>query len=357
MNHFAKVAGKLTENGMDGMLLTCEANRLYGSGFFSSGFDGMAVVTKNKNYYLTDFRYIEAAREKVKDAEILMVRSYKDYFEKINNIIAENGISKMGFEDACMTVSEFSRFTSELKCQLVYGSKMLLDIRQSKDEYEIEQMIKAQRIAESALEEVLNDIRVGVTEREIAARIMYLLLSKGAEDKSFDPIVVSGKNSSMPHGVPTDKPIEEGDFVTMDFGCKYNGYCSDMTRTVAVGHATDEMVKVYNIVLEAQLKGISEAKAGISGAQVDAAARDVIKSYGYGEYFGHSFGHGVGIEIHESPNLSPANQAPLPVNAVVSAEPGIYLMGKFGVRIEDVLVLKENGCENITKANKNLIIL
>ncbi len=357
MNHFSKIAENLTDNGIDAMLLTCEANRLYGSGFFSSGNDGMAVITKNKNYYLTDFRYIEAAQEKVSDAEIILVKSGKDYYEKLNGIIEENGITKLGFEDEYMTVSQFSRFHTELKCQLVYGSKMMLNIRQNKDEWEIEQIIKAQRIAESALEEVLNDIRIGVTEREIAARIMYLLLSKGAEDKSFDPIVVSGKNSSMPHGVPTDKSIEDGDFVTMDFGCKYNGYCSDMTRTIAVGHTTDEMEKVYNIVLEAQLKGISEAKAGISGAQVDGAAREVIKSYGYGEYFGHSFGHGIGVEIHESPNLSYANQAPLPLNAIVSAEPGIYIPGKFGVRIEDMLVLKESGCQNITKADKNLIVL
>lgn len=357
MSHFSNIAYNLNANGMDAMLLTCEANRLYGSGFFSSGNDGMAVITKNKNYYLTDFRYIEAANDKVSDAEVIMVNSGKDYFEKLNNIIIENNITKMGFEDEYMTVSQFSRFHTQLKCQLVYGSKMLSEIRQSKDDWEIEQIIKAQRIAEAAFVELLNDIRVGVTEREIAAKLMYLLLSKGAQDKSFDPIVVSGKNSSMPHGVPTDKPFEEGDFITMDFGCKYNGYCSDMTRTVALGYATDEMQKVYNIVLEAQLKGISEAKAGISGMLVDGAAREVIKSYGYGEFFGHSFGHGIGVEIHESPNLSPANQNLLPVNAVVSAEPGIYIPGKFGVRIEDMLVLKEDGCINITKADKKLLII
>ena len=357
MSHFSKIADKLNENGMDAMLLSCEANRLYGSGFFSSGNDGMAVITKNKNFYLTDFRYIEAAQKNVENAEIIMVKSGRDYYDKINEIISLNNISVLGFEDEYMTVSQFSKLHSELKCKLVYGSKMLADIRQGKDEWEIEQITKAQRIAESALDELLNDICVGVTEKELAARLTYLLLSKGAEDKSFDPIVVSGKNSSMPHGVPTDKTFEEGDFITMDFGCKYNGYCSDMTRTVALGYATEEMETVYNTVLEAQLKGIAEARAGISGAQVDAAAREVIKSKGYGEYFGHSFGHGIGVEIHESPNLSPANSAPLPVNSVVSAEPGIYIPGKFGVRIEDMLVLKENGCINLTKADKRLTVL
>ncbi len=357
MNHFQKIADKLKENNMDAVLLSCEANRLYGCGFHSSGNDGMALITENKNYYLTDFRYIEAAEEKVTDAEIIMVSSGKDYYEQLNRIIAENNICRLGVEEDYVTVSQFSRFTTGLNCKLVFGGKMLANSRQSKDQWEIEQMIKVQRISEAALKEVLNYVRPGVSEREIAARIMYLLLSKGAEDKSFDPIVVSGKNSSMPHGVPTDKLIEEGDFVTMDFGCKYNGYCSDMTRTVAVGYATDEMEKVYNIVLEAQLKGINAAKAGVSGAYVDGVAREVIKSYGYGDCFGHSFGHGVGIEIHEGPNLSLSNNSPLPVNAVVSAEPGIYIPGKFGVRIEDVLVLKENGNENITKADKKLIIL
>ena len=183
------------------------------------------------------------------------------------------------------------------------------------------------------------------------------MLAGGAENMSFDPIVASGPNGSMPHAVPTDRKIQEGDFVTMDFGCIYQGYCSDMTRTVAVGHVTEEMEKVYHTVLQAQLAGIAAAKAGATGHDVDAAARKVIEDAGYGPYFGHSFGHSVGVEIHEAPNATPANNNPLPLGAAVSAEPGIYLPGRFGVRIEDLVVLQEGGCQDITLAKKDLLIL
>lgn len=357
MDHFFKIASTIKAEGLDGILITCEANRLYSSGFYSSGTDGMVLVTHDRSYYLTDFRYIEAAKNKIKNADVILVDSSASYIQQLNRLIEKNSIKVLGFEDGSITVSQFSKFHSGLKVKLVPASEMLYKIRSSKDEWEVEQIQKAQEIAESALNEVLNDIRPGVTEKEIAARLMYHMLSKGAEDKSFDPIVVSGKKSSMPHGVPDNKIIEHGDFVTLDFGCKYNGYCSDMTRTVAVGEASEEMRKVYNIVLEAQLEGIRIARAGLTGAQIDKAARDIISQKGYGNCFGHSFGHGIGVEIHESPNLSYMNQLPLPVNAVVSAEPGIYIAGKFGVRIEDMLVLKENGSLNLTKSDKELIIL
>ena len=201
-------------------------------------------------------------------------------------------------------------------------------------------MIAAQRIAEKALTDILNEIRPGVTEKEIAARLQYLMLHYGAEDKSFDPIVVSGPNGSLPHGVPSEKVIQAGEFVTMDFGCIYHGYCSDMTRTVAVGSVTDEMRQVYDTVLQAQLAGIAAARAGATGKAVDGAARDIIRQAGYGPCFGHSFGH-----------------KPLPAGAVISAEPGIYLPGKLGVRIEDVLYLTPEGCQNLTLAPKELVIL
>ena len=184
------------------------------------------------------------------------------------------------------------------------------------------------------------------------------MLRHGSEGNSFDPIVITGKKTSMPHGVPGDALIAEGDFVTMDFGCIKHGYCSDMTRTVAVGHATEEMRNIYSIVLEAQLAGIAAARAGVPGRDIDGAARDVITHAGYGEYFGHGFGHSLGLDIHESPNANLRGETPMPVGAVVSAEPGIYLPGRFGVRIEDVMVLRENGAEVITRAPKmELIVL
>ena len=183
------------------------------------------------------------------------------------------------------------------------------------------------------------------------------MLCHGAEKMSFEPIVVSGANGSMPHGVPSGKKVEDGDFITMDFGCVWGGYCSDMTRTVAVGHVTEEMEKVYYTVLEAQKAGIAAARAGVTGRAVHEAAAKVIEDAGYGEYFGHGFGHGVGVEIHESPRVAMTNDKPLPAGAVISAEPGIYLPGRFGVRIEDVVVVKEDGCVDIMEAPHELIVL
>ena len=212
-------------------------------------------------------------------------------------------------------------------------------------------------IDDVALEEVLELIRPGMTEKQVMAELVYRTLRHGSEGNAFDPIVVSGPNSSLPHGVPGARMIQKGDFVTMDFGCLKEGYCSDMTRTIAVGEATEEMRNVYHIVLQAQLAGIAVARAGIPGKEIDAAARKVITDAGYGDYFGHGFGHSLGLDIHEAPNANPRGEEPMPAGAVCSAEPGIYLPGRFGVRIEDVMILRENGCEVITKAPKTLLIV
>ena len=357
MNHFKKIASVLEAHGLDAVLLTCEANRFYASGFHSSGTDGVAIVTRNHNYYFTDSRYTEAAARHVRDAEIRQTDREHPYSTLINEVIEKEHITRMGYEDEYMTAADFRRFSEKLHCELVPATELLWTLRAVKDQAELDCMIQAQRIAEKALADILGEIRPGVTEKEIAALLLYKMLHYGAEDKSFDPIVVSGANGSLPHGVPSEKPIQAGEFVTMDFGCKFGGYCSDMTRTVAVGHVTEEMETVYNTVLKAQLAGIAAAKAGVTGAAVDGAARQVIADAGYGPYFGHSFGHSVGVEIHENPNATPSNSKPLPAGVVISAEPGIYLPGKLGVRIEDVIVITEQGCQNITLASKELLIL
>ena len=357
MDHFAKIAAQLAAQDLDAILLTEEANRFYASGFHSAGTDGMALVTRRGNYYFTDSRYTEAASRVVRDAAVEEVGRGRGYLTLIREVLQRDGVARMGFDDAAMTVRDYNRYREGLPCELVPAAELLEKLRAQKDPEELKIMIAAQRIAERALAEALNDIRPGVTEKEIAARIQYLMLHYGAEDKSFDPIVVSGPNGSLPHGVPSDRPIQAGEFVTIDMGCVYHGYCSDMTRTVAVGHVTEEMEQVYDTVLRAQLAGIAAARAGVTGAEVDGAARRVITDAGYGPYFGHSFGHGVGVEIHESPNATPGNDQPLPERAVISAEPGIYLPGKLGVRIEDVLYLTEEGCRNLTEAPKELTIL
>lgn len=357
MNHFAKIAAALEEHGLDAMLLTDEANRFYACGFHSPGTDGVALVTRQGNYYFTDSRYTEAAQRYVADAAIAEVSRGRGYITLINEVIALEGLKKLGFDDAYMTVQDYRVYEAKLQCELLPASAILTKLRQVKDAEELAVMTAAQRIAEQAFDDILRELRPGVTEKEIAARLQYLMLHYGASDMSFDPIVVSGANGSLPHGVPSEKEIQSGELVTMDFGCIYGGYCSDMTRTVAVGEPTERQRLVYETVLAAQKAAIAAAKAGMTGAELDGAARTVIEEAGFGRYFTHSFGHGVGVEIHESPNASPANDQPLPAGAVISAEPGIYIPGELGVRIEDVIFLKEGGCENLTKAPKELLIL
>ena len=356
MSRFQKIRDQLDAYGLDAMMVTSMPNRLYVTQFRSSA--GVALVTKEKNYFITDSRYIEAAGKHVTGAEIRLNTPQTSVTVLTNEILRAHGVKKLGFEEQYATVEEYSRWKDKLSCEeLVPATKLITDLRAVKDQDEINCMVSAQRIAEKALEDVFHFIKPGVTEKEISAYLQYRMLCHGAEKMSFEPIVVSGVNSSMPHGVPSDKKVEEGDFVTMDFGCVYGGYCSDMTRTVAVGHATEEMEKVYYTVLEAQKAGIAAARAGVTGKAVHEAAAKVIADAGYGEYFGHGFGHSLGVEIHENPRAAVTNDKPLPAGAVISAEPGIYLPGKFGVRIEDVIIIREDGCTDIMEAPHELIVL
>lgn len=357
MNHFEPIRAKLDTYQIDAMLITGEANRFYASGFHSTGTDGVALVTRDQMFYWTDSRYIEAARQQVSDAQIILTTPERGYAVLLREATERCGLKRIGFEDAYMTVADLKYYQERVEAEFVPATKLLTSLRMVKDPEELEALIAAQRIAERALEEIYNDIRPGATEKEIAAKLTYLMLRYGAENMSFDPIVASGANGSKPHAVPEKKKIASGEFVTMDFGCIYHGYCSDMTRTVAVGHVSEEMELVYRTVLSAQEAGIAAAKAGVPGCDVHNAAAKVIADAGYGEYFDHSFGHGVGVEIHELPRASATYCESLPVGAVISAEPGIYLPGRFGVRIEDVIVIKEGGCENIHRAPKELLIL
>lgn len=354
MNHLKQIAARLDEYGIDAMLVSSEPGERYAVGFKGEGY---VVVAKNECRYFTDSRYIEAAEKQVTGTSVTMTDRAKNYRILIQKAVDDLGIEKLGFEDAYMTVAQYRQLADAFTCELVPAQGLLGALRAAKDEEEIALMTKAQRISEQALEEILKFLRPGVTEKEVAAKLTYDMLRFGAEKMSFDPIVASGPNGSLPHAVPSDRAIQSGEFVTMDFGCIYGGYCSDMTRTVAVGEPTEEMKKVYAVVLEAQLAGIAAEKAGVTGKSVDAAARRVIEDAGYGEYFGHSFGHSVGLEIHEAPNAGSTCEDVIPLGAAVSAEPGIYLPGKFGVRIEDVTIFTADGCVNLTKAPKDLIIL
>ena len=356
MSRFEKIAAKLSQYNLDAMMVTSAPNRLYATGFRSSA--GLALITPDASYFFTDSRYIEAATKAITGGEVRESTRENPMTKMVAELVERHGIKRLGFEESYMTVSELENtWKKKLSCEFIPATALLTELRSIKDAEEVKTLIAAQRIAERALTEVLDFIKVGRTEKEIAAYLQYKMLTFGSEKNSFDPIVVSGPNSSLPHGVPTTKAVEAGDFITMDFGCVLGGYCSDMTRTVAVGHVTEEMDTVYHTVLNAQLAGIATAKAGVTGKAVHEAAAKVIADAGYGAYFGHGFGHGLGVEVHEQPGANLNNDKPLPVGAVISAEPGIYLPGKFGVRIEDVLVIEENGCLDIMEAPKKLLIL
>ncbi len=345
----------LLGNEVDGLLLSSRYSRHYGAQFDIA--EGIAIVSKKGCRYITDSRYIESAQNGIKDFEVLMTEKSYSYNGLLNEAIADFGITKLGYEEAYLTAAELMDYEKNLNAALVPFNSRIYSLRAVKEEYELERMRKAQDITDKAFAEVLTRLHAGMTEKELTAELTYCLLKNGGDNLSFDPIVVSGPNTSLPHGVPGDRRIENGDFVTMDFGVLYQGYCSDMTRTVAVGYATEEMKKVYDTVLKAQLAGIAATRPGVRGIDIDGAARAVITEAGYGEYFGHGYGHCLGLEIHEDPRCSPTDESIMLEGMVSSAEPGIYIPGKFGVRIEDCVIFTRDGCEILPKSPKNLIIV
>ena len=345
----------LLDGEVDGLLLTSRYSRHYGAEFDIA--EGVAIVTRKGCRYFTDSRYIESAEMGIKGFEVLGINQFNGYYTRLNDAIQDFGVTTLGYEENYLTVGELMGYEKHLKAKLVPYNKEINGFRGTKEDWELDLMRKAQAITDKAFTEVLTRIKPGMTELELQAELIYCLYKNGAMGLSFDPIVVSGPNTSMPHGVAGDRVIKEGDFITMDFGVLYQGYCSDMTRTVAVGYATEEMKDVYYTVLKAQEAAIAATKAGMIGRDIDAIARKIITDAGYGEYFGHGYGHSLGLEIHEAPNPNPGNPNPMPAGAICSAEPGIYLPGKFGVRIEDVTILREDGCEDITGSPKNLIIV
>ncbi len=356
MNNIARIQEALARRDLDAILITDEKNQRYATGFPFT--DGIVVVSREKAWLITDSRYIEAAEQTAGSCcTVQMYDRQHSMPALIRSALREAGAERLAAEDEKLSHARWASLEKTAERQLLPAGDLLMSLRASKSPEEIDSMIRAQRISEKALEEVLRIIKPGMTEKEVMAELVYHMLKNGSEGNSFDPIVVTGAKTSMPHGVPGDEVIREGDFLTMDFGSLCNGYCSDMTRTVAVGYATEEMEKVYYTVLEAQLAGIAAARSGIPGKLIDQAARDVIEKAGYGQYFGHGFGHSLGLDIHEAPNAGPRGEALMAENDVCSAEPGIYIPGRFGVRIEDVMILRPEGAEVITKAPKTELIV
>ena len=338
-------------------LIMSEENIAYFTSFHSS--NGYLVVTSDKSFFLTDSRYVEAAQNKIKTCdEILLLKSMKT---DLVNLIEKLGVNKIKLEADRTTVTRYNEIRDmflsiETVCDTSLD-KAINDIRITKTQYEVDCIIKAQRISEKAFEHILGFIDDSRTEKDISLELDYFMLKNGAAALSFETIAVSGKNSSLPHGVPSDKKIEKGDFITMDFGAVVDFYHSDMTRTVAFGSVSDKQIDVYNTVLDAQCKALDEIKAGKLCKDIDSVARNIIKSKGYGDYFGHGLGHGVGVEIHEKPSLNPSSEEILKAGHIVTVEPGIYLPGEFGVRIEDMVYVTETGCNNLTLCDKKLIVL
>ena len=355
MNHLNAITAQLDAYQLDALCITSQPGEYYAVGLKG---EGVVLVTRQGCHYFTDSRYIELAQNTVTNADVTMVTPHQDHLALASLVLEHYGLKRVGIEEAYLTVERWQKMKTAFSAdtELVPAGKLLTELRSAKTEEELAVMQKAQDITDQVFAEICDFLHAGVTESEVAAQLTYLQMKHGAEGNSFPPIVASGANGSMPHAIPTAKPIQKGEFVTMDFGCIYQGYCSDMTRTVAIGQPSDEMRRVYDAVLEAQLAGIAAAKAGVPGCDVHNAAWDVLKKYGYGDYFGHGFGHSLGIEIHESPNANRANTKPLPAGAVLSAEPGVYLPGKFGVRTEDVIFLTETGNRILTHAPKHLII-
>lgn len=339
----------------DCALITNDINRRYFTGMKSSA--GTLLVFSDVAYLIIDSRYYEKASRSAVGCNVIL---QDDLYKQINDLISQHEAVKLSIEAASVTVAELESLSEKLDCEIDSTTELsdtISSIRVLKRGEEIESMIAAQRIAEKGFEHMLDFIKAGKSEKEIQLELDFYMLSHGAEALSFDTIALSGKNTSMPHGVPSDKTVSSGEFVLIDFGAVVNGYHSDMTRTVCVGKPDDEMRKVYDTVLKAQLAGLSAVREGISCKELDSIARNVITDAGYGEFFGHSLGHGVGMEIHEAPTASQRSEEILASDMIVTVEPGIYLPEKFGVRIEDFVVVQTDGCFNMTKSPKELIIL
>ena len=343
----------LIDNNIDALLITNEYNRRYMTNF--TGTAGVAIISQKDAIFITDFRYTEQARAQVKDFRI--VQHTKTIFEEVAQQVALMGIQTLGFEKDSMKYGTYELYKQTIKAHLEPISGLIEKIRLIKTEQEINIIKAACEIADNAFTHILGFIEPGKSELEISNELEFFMRKQGATSSSFDIIVASGLRSALPHGVATDKIIEKGDFVMLDFGALYNGYISDITRTIAVSQPSEKLVDMYNTVLESQLLGLEKVGPGMTGIEADAVARDYLKSKGYGDAFGHSLGHGIGLEVHEGPGLSFRSEAVLEPGMVVTIEPGVYIPGVGGVRIEDDTVITRTGNEKITHSTKDLIIL
>ena len=349
-----KVNEELSKKNLEGIYITNLTNVRYLTGFTGSA--GSVLILDNINHFFTDGRYIEQSKDQVKNCKIHIVGG--NYFKYIadNNLIKER--VNIGFESEHVSVSLFKNLCDAINnIQWVQCEGIVEKIAAVKDQLEIQSLKTAIEITDEVFTQIIPELKIGATEKDISAKISYLFKMNGAEGDSYESIIGSGWLGALPHARPTDKKFESGDFVVMDFGALYNGYHADMTRTIVIGKASDKHKEIYNIVLESQLAGIKKAKAGITGAEVDNACRTVINQAGYGDKFIHSTGHGIGLEVHTYPRISSINKKALLENYVITIEPGIYLEGWGGVRIEDDCIINKNSCTPLNKSTKEMLVL
>ncbi len=345
----------LEKKAVDAILVTDEYNFRYLSGF---GGEGILFILKDEKHLITDSRYTLDAKEKATKRGFKVWEYTRDNTinDILTQIMASHGVKNVGFEDMNISYREYKKYTEAFK-NITFKElgDELETLRMVKSDEELKLLEMAEHIGDMAFNDILPFIKPGISELSLAAEIEYAMKKRGAQGLSFDTIVAAGEGSASPHHVPTDYILKEGDFVTMDFGCRYKGYCSDMTRTVVIGKASEKQKEVYNTVLKAQQCALDELRAGKTGESIDRVARDIISKAGYGKYFGHGLGHSVGLFIHEEPRLSPAEKRTLKSGNIVTVEPGIYIEGFGGVRIEDMVAVTEDGYRNFASSPKQLI--
>ena len=348
------IRNKLRENEIDGILITKRENYMYLSGF--TGSSAHLIITQDSAELITDFRYIEQAS---KQALFFNIKKYKgNVATEINNTLKRNHVGKLGFESLDINYNKYLDYSEKLEVnELVPLKNIVESMRMIKDSEELKFIKTAVKIADEAFTNVLPFIKPGILEIDIAAEIEYFMKKQGAQGPSFETIVASGARASMPHGVASEKEVKAGDVVTMDYGAIYGGYCSDITRTVFLGKPDGQMTKIYGIVLRAHKEALKGACTGLKGREIDSIAREIISSAGYGKNFGHGLGHGVGLEIHEEPRFAPSDETTMENGMVVTVEPGIYIEGYGGIRIEDMIVIRDDQPEVLTQASKELIVL
>ncbi|MEB9971892.1 Xaa-Pro peptidase family protein [Bacillus cereus] len=344
---------QLHNYGIDGLLITKKENRQYATNFTGSA--GVVLIAAHKAIFITDFRYVDQAKTEIKAAEIIMHKGNLE--EEVANQVSKLKIQKLGIEDNNMTLQQFKKLQKYIHIEMVPVCEIIEDIRLIKDTSEIETMKIAATIADEAFYHIVTFLKPGISETDVRDELEFFMRKKGATSSSFQIIVASGVRSSLPHGVASNKIIERGDIVTLDFGALYDGYCSDITRTVAIGEPSEEFQKIYNVVREALKRGTEAIKPGETAKSIDDITRNYITEHGYGQYFGHSTGHGLGLEIHEPLRLSQESKATLQEGMVVTVEPGIYIPNWGGCRIEDDIVITKDGYDVITKSNRELIII